>query len=57
MDNEEIIKDFERARNNLKGDKYTSLSKTHERQFGRAYQRMVKAGLKPQIKKKYRGGN
>jgi len=57
---EEKIKDleynFQQAKNQLTGNKPSSVSKQQEQNYGRAYQALYKAGLRPKLKKKYHIG-
>ena len=50
---EKALADFERAKAKCNGQK--AGDKGAELQYGVAYQRLVFLGLRPQIKRKYRG--
>lgn len=54
--NEELVENFEQARRELKQSACTDSKAVHrfEVQYGAAYQALVKAGLKPKLRLKYR---
>lgn len=56
MDNESLLRDLNAASNDIKKSVGGRAGEGIEKRYGIAYQQCVKAGLKPQIKKKYRGG-
>lgn len=56
MDEESLLRDLNAASNDIKKSIGGRAGEGIEKKYGIAYQQCVKAGLKPQIKKKYRGG-
>lgn len=54
--NDDLLADFERASKDLqKNATLASGAARIEKAYGTAYQALVAAGLKPQLRKKYRG--
>jgi len=53
-DKERLISDFNSASNNIKRIVAGKSGDGTEKVYGQSYQALVKAGLKPQIRKRYR---
>lgn len=53
-DNEKLISNFSAASNSLKKIAGGKAGEGIEKVYGQAYQQLVKNGLKPQLRKKYR---
>lgn len=56
MDNEDLLRDLNVASNDIKKSVGGKAGQGIEKRYGEAYQQCVKAGLKPPLRKKYRGG-
>lgn len=56
MDNDDLLRDLNIASNDIKKSIGGKAGQGVEKKYGVAYQQCVKAGVKPQIRKKYRGG-
>jgi hypothetical protein len=53
-DNERLISSFNAASSSLKKIAGGKAGEGIEKVYGQAYQQLVKAGIKPQLRKKYR---
>ena len=53
-ENEKIVREFESAATAIKRQPSGNAGKGAEAKYGAAYQRMVQAGLAPQIRSRYR---
>ena len=53
-DNERLISDFNSASSNVKKSSGGKTGEGAEKLYGQAYQALVKAGLRQQLKRKYR---
>lgn len=56
MDNEDLLRDLESASKSIKQQNGGKTGEGIEKRYGIAYSQCVKAGLKPPLRKKYRGG-
>lgn len=54
MDNDRLISDFNAASGNIRKIVGGAAAVGAEKKYGQAYQNLVKAGLRPQLRKKYR---
>jgi hypothetical protein len=54
VDNEKLLRNLEIASSNIKKQVGGRGGEGIEKKYGQAYQECVKAGLKPQIRKRYR---
>lgn len=53
-DSERLISNFNSASNSLKKIAGGKAGESIEKVYGQAYQQLVKVGIKPQLRKKYR---
>lgn len=53
-DNDRMISDFNAASSNIKKSTGGKSGEGAEKVYGQTYQALVKAGIKPQLKRKYR---
>ena len=53
-DNDRLVSDFNAASSNIRKIVGGAAAVGAEKKYGQAYQSLVKAGLRPQIRKKYR---
>lgn len=56
MNHEDLLRDLSMASNELKKSLGGKSGEGVEKKYAIAYQACVRAGIKPQIRKKYRGG-
>lgn len=56
MDNEDLLRNLASASNDIKKSMGGKSGEGVEKKYGVAYQACVKAGLKPQLRRKYRRG-
>lgn len=56
MTNEDLLRDLESASKDIKKQMGGKSGEGLEKKYGLAYAACVKAGLKPVLRKKYRGG-
>ena len=53
-DKDKLERSFSNASSNIKKQTSGKLGESYEKAYGIAYQQLVKSGLRPQIRKKYR---
>lgn len=56
MSSEDLERNLSAAANDLKRGAGGKAGQTAEKKYGQAYMALVKAGLRPKLKAKYRGG-
>lgn len=56
MENEDLLRDLEIASKEIKKQTGGKSGDGAEKRYGLAYSQCVKAGLRPALRKKYRGG-
>ena len=56
MSSEDLERNLASASNDLKKGAGGKAGQTAEKKYGQAYMALVKAGLRPKLKAKYRGG-
>ena len=54
MDNEDLLRNLASASNDIKKSMGGKTGESAEKRYGVAYQACVRAGLKPQLRRKYR---